>query len=334
MSWKDIYGRQQVLRSVRSALSAGRLSHAYLFCGPEGIGKKTMAHALATALLCDTSMAEPCGTCSGCQKIKAGSHPDLHRIVSEGKSVKISQIKEMKKVAYLRPREGRYQVFILEQADAMTADAANSLLKLLEEPPPASLFILLAGSPAALLPTVVSRCQVYQLPRLGAADLALVLEAAGLPLSAEESRLAVGGAEGIPGRALTLARECRHGLYAEAVSLLSALREEGSLPALADTMAEHEEQAAFLEILLSVLRDGMVLQATGDQRLLLPAADTTALGQLLNWLTVSAARQALEIILTLQKELQSPVNARLAVEKSLRSLKEVFVNAESYRNSL
>ncbi|MCL4463927.1 MAG: DNA polymerase III subunit delta' [Firmicutes bacterium] len=335
MNWKDIHGRQQILRSLRAALSSGNLAHAYLFCGPEGIGKKTLAKVFSAALVCQRSMEEPCGSCPDCNKSKTLSHPDIHWIVPEGKkSLKIGQTREIKRAAYFKPHEARYQVFIVEQAETLTAEAANSLLKLLEEPPPLAVFILLATSPAALLPTVVSRCQLFQLPRLDAASLSSILNAADRQLSLTESQRVLHGAEGIPGRALLLAREDRQQSYAEAVELLGQLQAEEAIAALADKLAANENLPLLLEALLTVLRDTMVLQATGNGRLVMPAGDGVSLDSLLAEFSLVNGMAATEIILKLEKDLQSSVNVRLAVERALRRLKEVFENVDGSGGTL
>lgn len=326
MNWKDIYGRPQILRSLRAALAGGSVAHAYLFCGPEGIGKRTLAKVFSAALVCQRAQDEPCGSCPCCLKSEALTHPDIHWIVPEGKSLKIGQTRDIKRAVYFKPHEARRQVFILERAETLTAEAANSLLKVLEDPPLAAVFILLARSSAALLPTVVSRCQLFLLPRLDAESMAGILKASAHQLPLAESKRAIYSAEGIPGRALRLARAGRRELYPEAVSLLRQLSAEDFSITLADKLAADESLALFLETLLTVLRDLMVLRAAGKGRLVLPAGDVSAC--LAGKLSFADLLEATEIVLKLEKDLESPVNVRLALESALRRLKEVFKNGD------
>ncbi|MBS3902449.1 MAG: DNA polymerase III subunit delta' [Dethiobacter sp.] len=335
MNWKDIHGRQEVFRVLRVALASGNVAHAYLFCGPEGIGKKTLAKALSAALVCQKSLEESCGSCSDCKQSKTSSHPDIHWIMPDGnKSLKISQTREIKRAAYFKPHEARYQVFIVERAETLTLEAANSLLVLLEDPPPRAVFILLASSPAALLPTVVSRCQLFQLPRLDAASLISILNAAERQLSLADLKRILHGAEGLPGRALLLAREGRQELYAEAVGLFGQLQSNEPITALADKLAADENLLLLLEALLTVLRDTMVLGSAGNSRLIMPVGEGVSLDCLLAKLSLANCMAAIEVILKLEKDLQSSVNVRLAVERALRRLKEVFENVDSSGGTL
>jgi DNA polymerase III subunit delta' len=327
MNWENVFGREQMIHSLRTAAAQKRLAHAYLFCGPQGIGKKTLAQALAQTLICEADQA--CGHCSACRRLQSSGHPDVHRIQPEGKSLKVAQMREVRKQAYLRPREATCQVFILEEADTMTADAANSLLKVLEDPPPATVFILLAQHPTALLPTVASRCQLYQLPRLGREALLSILQASGIPCQSSGCSHAVDGAEGIPGRALMLATQNGAGPSPDAVRVVRGLLEGESPVFLADTLAEQESPGLFADALLTLLRDMMVLQATGEKGLMSAVSDYDELCRFLPYWPPQGGRACLEIAMKLQKDIQNPVNVRLALERALRRLKEVLLYAHS-----
>jgi DNA polymerase III subunit delta' len=331
MNWKNVYGRQQIVTALRAALAQARVAHAYLFCGPEGIGKKTLAQALAEALVCENGEDGACGSCRACRQASGLGHPDIHHIIPDGKSLKVAQIRELKKEAYLRPREARYQVFILENAELMTADAAGSLLKVLEEPPPATVFILLTDNPAGLLPTVISRCQLFQLPRLDIANIQDVLREAGFSGRPDFNDIAA-AAEGIPGRALSLATETGGSRYGEAVLFLEDVRRGENVVVLADRLAGHDCIGIFVETLLTVLRDLMVMKATKEERLMSLAGEWTLLEGLMAEWPATGDCAALEIILKLQKDVKNPVNVRLALERALRRLKEAVLNADSSGN--
>lgn len=333
MSAEVIFGREQLQNSFQAAITEGRISHAYLFCGPVGIGKRTMALSLAAALNCDTGIIR-CLGCLSCRKTVAGTHPDVHMIVPDGKSLKIDQIRKLKKAAYLMPHEGRYQVFILNDADLLTLEAANSLLKVLEEPPSSSVFILLTQNPKILPPTVISRCQLLILPRLHKASITKILYHAGFNLSSEQMARVIQLAEGVPGQAILLAGNTDwQKLQGEAIALLHSLYtgEEASL--LAGQIAQRDNLKEFLEMLLFVLRDVMVMQATGDVRLLAGHWDESDFMQK-KW-PAATTIEAITCLLKLHKDIQSPINVRLALERALRRLKEVYTdNANRCRNSL
>ena len=157
--WKKILGHRKQIEQLAAALQQKKTAHAYLFSGIEGIGKKQTAIGLAQGLNCPDEKETPCGHCLSCQKIANGTHPDCTLIEPAGTSIKIDVIRELKQKIYLHPLEGKAKVVLIDQAEAMTEAAANALLKILEEPPRQTFFILISARPMQLLPTIRSRCQ-------------------------------------------------------------------------------------------------------------------------------------------------------------------------------
>ncbi len=161
----QVVGQPKAIRLLARSLETGQLSHAYLFVGPPHVGKLTLALNLAQAVNCGAS-TPPCGECASCRRIAAGKHADVQIIglISEEKrEIGIEQIREMQAAASLPPYEGRHKVFIFDKAELLSHEAANCLLKTLEEPSPQVLLILLTAGESALLPTIVSRCQRVEL---------------------------------------------------------------------------------------------------------------------------------------------------------------------------
>ena len=168
--WR-VYGQQHILRQLEPSLGQGRLAHAYLLTGPPHIGKMTLAVNLAQGVNCLQGPGAPCGECSQCERIAAGNHADV-RVVrvaqrEEGGPARtvigIDDIKDLLHQASLKPFEGKCTVMIIERAELMSDEAANALLKTLEEPPPQVLILLLTGNADGLLSTIRSRCRTLEL---------------------------------------------------------------------------------------------------------------------------------------------------------------------------
>ncbi|MEE9199959.1 MAG: DNA polymerase III subunit delta' [Candidatus Brocadiales bacterium] len=165
MSLNRVLSQSHVVHQFQSALSKGRLAHAYLFCGPDGVGKALFARELAKALLCQGGGADhgdACDTCKSCKTADRGENPDLFWITSDYKVIRIDAIRELERLAALKPFGSRRRVFVIEEAEKMNAEAANCLLKTLEEPPPGVVILLTTTSLLQLPRTIVSRCQVMR----------------------------------------------------------------------------------------------------------------------------------------------------------------------------
>ena len=172
-----LHGQQLPVQTLERSLAEGRLHHAYLFVGPAHLGKATLAVQLAQALNCDAD-TPPCGACPSCTRIAGGNHADV-RFVSLGDnaaSIGIDAVRDVINSAHLRPYEGRTRVFVVTEADLLTRDAANALLKVLEEPPDDVVLILVGHSADNLLPTVRSRCQTFYFRPLPVGEVARILQ--------------------------------------------------------------------------------------------------------------------------------------------------------------
>jgi len=159
MAFHDIAGNGHVKKILRIALQRRRLPNSLLFRGPQGVGKRRTALTLAKALNCLGMEEDSCDACDNCRAIDKGVYPDIIEIAPEKDVIKEAQMPVIKELAYLKPMMGRKRVFIVDRADTMTEEAANQLLKVLEEPPPFTHIILLSDDQAPLLPTIKSRCQ-------------------------------------------------------------------------------------------------------------------------------------------------------------------------------
>jgi DNA polymerase-3 subunit gamma/tau len=196
----EVVGQEHVTQTLLNALARERVSHAYLFCGPRGTGKTSTARNLAKAVNCLTNgKGEPCNTCAICQSITEGRALDVIE-VDAASNRRIEEIRDLREKVRYAPNQARYKVYIIDEVHALTNDAANALLKTLEEPPPHVIFILATTETHKILPTILSRCQRFDFHRLAQADvvtkLTRICQSEGITAGPEVLRLIARAATG------------------------------------------------------------------------------------------------------------------------------------------
>ncbi len=195
-----VIGHQHIIEQLQRTVASDRIAGAYLFVGPTGVGKETVARYFAQLIFCQQDAQPPtvCGTCLACRKVDSGNHPDLRFIRPEGSLLRIGQIRELQKQVIYEPLEASRKVYILTDVERMNAEAENCLLKTLEEPPAASVLILLTSNIQVLLPTTRSRCQILQFHPMPTQELVTVLtdRFSVTPEQATTLAIAAGGAIG------------------------------------------------------------------------------------------------------------------------------------------
>ena len=275
MPFRDIAGHRHLFELVAGAAARASLPPSLIFAGPEGVGKRMAAVALAQFLNCLQPVdGDACGTCASCGRIARGIHSDV-LIIEPGDTgaIKVDQVRDAIERTGYRPFEGRRRVVVIDEADAMLGEAQNALLKTLEEPPASSMFVLVTARPDMLLATVRSRCQQLRFGRLGAEEIADVLASAH-GYSPAEARAAASVADGSIGQALAgaaaefvEAREAAAELLQRVAGSGDPRRRLDGAKVLAGA-GDRDELRRRLRALASMLRDLSVIGArAGDHHL-------------------------------------------------------------------
>jgi len=271
LRFASLLGHEKPKALLREAVARNKMGHAYLFRGPDGVGKKRTALTLAAYINCKSPVEQDaCGRCVSCRKFGSGSHPDLVLIAPDGAAIKIGQVRELKHQLAFPPHEAGVRVVILEDIHTMRREAANSLLKTLEEPAPGNLLVLTADLAGDILPTILSRCQVIPFGPLDHGDMARVLmQEESIDESLAFTLAAV--AEGSLGRAKILWQEGLLGLRQEVVEdLLLGGHDQAETIGLVFRLSEKaaalkENTGEFLALLRLWYRDLVLMAAGGPE---------------------------------------------------------------------
>jgi DNA polymerase-3 subunit delta' len=329
MSFAKLVGNQRNKEILQRLLKNGRVNSTLIFAGPDGVGKRQFALAFAKAVNCQKAPAgayalDCCDECSVCRRIDAGAYGDVTAIRPDGQFIKIAQTREMAEEVYYRPREGRQRFFIIDEADRLREEAANSLLKTLEEPPATSTIILLTARPDALLLTIRSRAQRLNFAALSVSEMEQYL-AENFPRPAPDTALLARITEGRIGQAnaidLSVYRQQRRALI-ELLELLASGNDRHRLLKAAEYIGkkEREDFEKELALILTLLRDLFMLAAgrgAGDivnmdvADRLTPLAQMIGLRRLITWV---------EKFDQLRARLRININRQIATEAALLAL--------------
>ena len=198
-TFDEVAGQQHIVKTIKNALATGKLAHAYLFTGPRGTGKTTMAKLLAKALNCEEGLGHQCNMCKNCRAIIDGTHPDVLELDAASNN-SVEDVRELIDKVKYGTILGRYKVYIIDEVHMLSTGAFNALLKTLEEPPEHVIFILATTEPHKILPTILSRCQRYDFTKVSDKDikerLRVVLEEEGIPFDEKAVDLIISLSDG------------------------------------------------------------------------------------------------------------------------------------------
>lgn len=323
-TFEEIRGNTPLVEQLRRSAASGRSSHAYLFLGGAGAGKRLIANTFAKALQCEGEK-RPCDSCKSCHAFNHGNHPDViyFQPLKNGKTYTIEDVREqLLETVDLKPFQYEKKIYIIEKADTLNIQSQNALLKTLEEPPAHAVFLLLAERAEAFLPTILSRVVVMKIRPLSAETIADYLMQAGH--LAEESHILSAYAQGRIGQALELVedegfREMRQDILGKLEALPSM--SEGDAYLLAKEFEVYKNDLRFLDIMELWYRDLLTAKSLREEGYLIQRDKKDAIFRAAKEPAALLAKKA-AAVRTARMRLAQNANFRLTMEVMLMDLKE------------
>ncbi len=327
MLYSQVAGQEEIKTSLIKSINSNQVSHCYIFEGPKGMGKYDLALVFAQSLLCQNFTSDPCNICSGCVKVNTGNHPDLHIINNDETTIRREEIDEVIESIYKKPYESDKKVYIIKNAHEMTAQAANTFLKTLEEPPGDSVIILLTYNANLLLPTIVSRCQTVKFRKVNKEIIKTYLKE-NYDTSDEIADLAAEYSKGILNRAVNIVKGNDNLLNrrSEIIQLFDKIINSDSeiIYELENYFEENKDTIdIIIEILMMWIRD--ITFVKNNLNDLVINKDFKQLATAHSRLMKSDnANYLIEILQKTSDNIKSYVNYKLAIDNMLLKIQEVF----------
>ncbi len=319
MSFKKVLGQERQIQILKNAIHNKRVPHAYLFVGIEGIGKKLTALAMAKALNCNNYQLDSCGQCHSCEKIDLNNHLDVNILEPDGDVIKIDQIRGLKEELHYKSFEGGKKVYIINNAEKINLQAANALLKVLEEPSKNSVLILIAANDCQLLPTIISRCQKLKFQPMPSDLIAKIIEEK-MGKGKEFCRLAALLSEGSLGKAFSMDEDQvfrqRKGLIRN-INHLFLNNLSAVLKAAEEMAADKNGLERILDFLKIWFRDLLVFKITKQSNTLVNFDLMSDIKSIATILSLDALLNNLKVINEVQIALKKHSNPRLTLEAAL-----------------
>ena len=324
--FQEILGNEMIKEHFLKAIESHRISHAYILTGEEGTGRKSIANAFAMTLLCEKGGTEPCMVCHSCKQALSGNHPDLIYMTHEKPaSIGVDDIREqINDTIQIRPYSSYYKIYIVDEAEKMTVQAQNALLKTIEEPPSYAVIILITTNQEAFLPTILSRCVQLKLKPLKDFTVKSYLTEH-LKVPEKDAELCAAFARGNLGKAIHLASsEEFKELYRRVMSLLKNV---GSMDIgmLLDCIREIKEQNFDIYEVLDLMqlwyRDVLMYKVTKDMNLLVFKDEYRMINETGQKIDYAGLEAILAAIDTARTRLEANVNLDLAMELLLLTMK-------------
>jgi DNA polymerase III subunit delta' len=326
VAFEEMVGQEKIIHILKNALYYNQIAHAYLFEGLEGLGKREAALEFAKSICCQEQKTKYCGKCSSCIKITNNNHPDIKWFEGTSSSIKIEDVRNIKRSIQMKPYLGDKSIYIICNAEKMTIQAQNALLKTLEEPPEHVVIILLVSNVQSVLPTIKSRCQILKFQQAALKEIQRYLvEKMGLPV--EKANVITAFSNGIIGKAKQILENDAFIRRRETVlELTNFLFIENTFQILnrADYFNEEKDFIEeMLDLLMSWYRDILIYQNTHNTKLLMNTDKEEMILLQSNKLSIQKVKHIIEIIENAKNNLKHNVNYSLNLEVMLINIEEV-----------
>lgn len=327
-NFTEMIGQDRIKKHLMAAILDKKPSHAYLFCGESGSGRKTLAASFAKGLLCEspTPAGDSCGHCKSCIQADGGNHPDIHYIQHDKYNILVDDVREqVNNDIDIKPYSSNYKVYIIPDAHRMNEQAQNALLKTLEEPPEYAVILLLSENKSSLLDTIISRCVSYQMTPVSKEEIARYLQEK-LMMEADRAELAAGFCQGNIGQALRFAASDDFKAMKDQVMALMKEIDTLPIPVIMDKMRDFSKDKApfydYLNLILLWYRDILMYKATKDTNLLLYSDQYVTLKNQASKRSYEDIEAIIDAIDKVKLRLDANVNFDLAIELLLLQIKE------------
>ncbi|SET23592.1 DNA polymerase III, delta prime subunit [Natronincola peptidivorans] len=324
MAFEAILGQERLIENLKKALNRQQISHAYLLEGEKGLGKRKVAYEIAKGICCRGEEKRPCNECTSCKKLQHGNHPEV-KWLQEETSIKIESIRQIQKNLQMKPYEGSKKVYIICDAEKMTIQAQNALLKTLEEPPEYATILLLTTNAVGLLPTITSRCQRLKLLPVSMEKIQNYLVGEkGITL--EEAKVMAAFSNGAIGKALQLMEdEAFKNRRKETIRMTRDIMDKNTIQLL-ETMnffnQEKDNIEEILEIMMGWYRDLLIYKDTKKKEYTINIDEIQEIFYQADKLILKNIKEMILIIERTKNNFRSNVNFQLNLEVMLLDLKQ------------
>ena len=326
LNFQEIIGHDQIKEHFQKAIEYNKVSHAYILTGEAGMGRKSLANAFALTLLCEKGKTEPCMECHACKQVLSGSHPDLIYVSHEKPgTIGVDDIrKQINDTIMIRPYSSYYKIYIVDEAEKMTQQAQNALLKTIEEPPSYAVIILITTNQEAFLPTILSRCVQMKLKPLKDFTIKSYLTQ-NLHVPEKDADICTAFARGNLGKAIHLASSDEFKELFQKVMVLVKNVRTMDISMLLDCIREMKEQnfdiGEVLDLMQLWYRDVLMFKVTKDMNLLIFKDEYKMINETGEKVDYAGLEAILAAIDTARTRLNANVNMELAMELLLLTMK-------------